>query len=124
MKKRTKLAIGVGAAIAVVGAGGALAAAKLSPQEESKAVVEDAARRLGVEPAELTGALKEALKNRIDEAVETGRLGEERGAMLKQRVDEDSFPLFSGPGFGPRGHGHQFHGFGGRGHHGPRPGDA
>lgn len=110
MKKRTKLALGLGAAIAVVGAGGALAAAKLSPQEESKAVVEDAARQLGVQPAELTDALKQALKNRIDAGVADGRLSEEQAERMKQRIDEGAFPLFGGPGFGQRGPGHHFHG--------------
>ena len=51
MKNRTKLAAGAGAALAVVGAGGAVAADKLTPKEESKAVVEDAAKQLGVDPA-------------------------------------------------------------------------
>ena len=43
MKKRTKLAASAGAALAVVGAGGALAADRLTPSDESKAVVDDAA---------------------------------------------------------------------------------
>ena len=48
MKKRTKLAVGAGAALAVVGASGAVAADRLTPKEESKAVVDgrgEAARR-------------------------------------------------------------------------------
>lgn len=110
MKKRTKLALGLGAVLAVVGAGGALAAAKLSPAGESKAVVEDAARQLGVQPAELTEALRTALKNRIDAAVAAGRLTEEQGEAMKQRVDDDELPLFGGPGLGHHGRGH--HGLG------------
>jgi hypothetical protein len=106
MKKRTKLAILAGTALAVVGAGGALAAAKLSPQEESKAVVEDAAKQLGVEPAELTAALKQALKNRVDAAVEAGQLTEAQGEQLKQHIDEDDFPALGGALFGHRGPGH------------------
>ena len=39
-----------------------------SPSEESKAVIDDAASQLGVEPSELSDALKQALKNRVDEA--------------------------------------------------------
>jgi hypothetical protein len=109
MKKRTKLALAAGAAVAVVGAGGALAAAKLSPSEESKAVVEDAAAQLGVEPAELTAALKQALKNRVDAAVEAGRLTESQGTELKQRIEEDEFPALGGHLFGhQRGPGHHF----------------
>jgi hypothetical protein len=97
MKKRTKLAAGAGAAIAVVGAGGAIAATKLSPSQESKAVVEDAAKQLGVDPAKLSDALKQALENRIDEAVKDGSLTEEQGEAMKQRIEADDFPLFGGP---------------------------
>ena len=111
MNKRTKLAGAAGAALAVVGAGGALAADKLTPGDESKAVVEDAAKQLGIDPAKLNDALKQALENRIDEAVKAGRLTEEQGKAMKQRIEANDFPLFLGPGpaFGFRGFGH--HGF-------------
>jgi hypothetical protein len=111
MNKRTKLAAGAGAALAVVGAGGALAADKLTPAEESKAVVDDAAKQLGVDPAKLNDALKQALENRIDQAVASGRLTKEQAKAMKQRIENDDFPLFPvpGPAFGPRGFGH--HGF-------------
>ena len=108
MKKRTKLAGAAGAALAVVGAGGAIAADRLTPTEESKAVVEDAAKQLGVDPAKLNDALKQALENRIDEAVEAGRLSEAQGKAMKERIDADDFPLFPGPAFGHRGFGHPF----------------
>lgn len=97
MKKRTKLAAGAGAAFAVVGAGGAIAATKLSPSDESKAVVEDAAKQLGVDPAKLSDALKQALESRIDRAVEDGKLTKEQGEAMKKRVEADDFPLFAGP---------------------------
>lgn len=107
MKKRTKLAAGAGAALAVVGAGGAVAATKLSPAEESKAVVEDAAKQLGVDPAKLNAALKQALENRIDEAVRAGRLTAQQGQAIKARIEAGDFPLFAGPGFGHRGFSHR-----------------
>ncbi len=108
MKKRTKLAAGAGAALAVVGASGAVAADRLTPKEESKAVVEDAAKQLGVDPAKLTDALQKALENRIDEAVKAGWLTEAQGNEMKQRIENDDFPLFGGPGFaGPRGFAHR-----------------
>jgi hypothetical protein len=110
MKKRTKLAAGAGAALAVVGASGAVAADRLTPNDESKGVVEDAAKQLGVDPAKLTEALQKALENRIDEAVKAGRLTEEQGKAMKERIEEGDFPLFGGPGFG--GHrGFALHGF-------------
>jgi hypothetical protein len=109
MKKRTKLAGAAGAALAVVGAGGALAADKLSPNEESKAVVEDAAKQLGIDPDKLNDALKQALENRIDQAVDAGRLTEAQGKAMKQRLESNDLPLFLGPGpaFGLRGFGHR-----------------
>ena len=110
MKKRTKLAAGAGAALAVVGAGGAVAATTLSPSEESKAVVEDAAKQLGVDPAKLSDALKQALENRIDQAVEDGRLTEEQAEAMKERVEADDFPLVPGPALGHH-RGFGLHGF-------------
>jgi hypothetical protein len=103
MKKRTKIAMGAGAALAVVGAGGAMAAGQLSPSTESKAVVEDAAEQLGVAPAELSDALKQALANRLDEAVKAGTLTEAQAEAMKQRLESNDFPLFGGPALGHRG---------------------
>jgi polyhydroxyalkanoate synthesis regulator phasin len=95
------------AALAVLAGGGAAIAATgvLSPKEESDAVLADAAEQLGVEPSELTEALKEALKNRVDAAVEDGRLTEAEGAEMKERIDSGEVPLF---GLGPRLHGPHF----------------
>jgi hypothetical protein len=108
MQKRTKLAVGAGAALAVVGASGAVAADRLTPKEESKVVVADAAKQLGVDPAKLTDALRKALENRIDEAVKAGWLTEAQGRTMKQRIESGDFPLFGGAGFaGPRGFAHR-----------------
>lgn len=104
----SKIAIGGAALVATVGAGGAIAATQLNPKQESQAVVNDAAEQLGVEPSELTAALKEALANRVDAAVEAGRLTEEQGAELKERIEAGDVPLVGvgGPGFGHRMHYH------------------
>jgi hypothetical protein len=116
MTRRRKLAIAGGAGVLVLavtglGAAGAIAAAKVfSPGEESKAVIDDAAAQLGIEPSELSDALKQALENRIDEAVDEGRLTDEQAERLKERLNESEYPrLF---GLGP----HRLHGFGGFGH--------
>ena len=113
MNRSTKIKIAAGAvaAFAVVGGGAAVAATQAwSPQEESRAVIDDAAGQLGIEPSELSDALKEALKNRVDQAVEDGRLTEEQADALKERIDSGDAPLifggFGGPGFG---HGHFGH---------------
>ena len=99
MKKRSKIAAGAGAALAVVGAGAAVAADRLTPKAESQEIVNDAARQLGVDPAKLSAALEQALKNRIDAAVKDGRLSKEQGEAMKRRITSAPFPLFIGPGF-------------------------
>jgi polyhydroxyalkanoate synthesis regulator phasin len=119
MTRRRKITFGAGAAAIVVlgiglGAAGAVAASRMhSPSDESKAVIDDAASQLGVQPEALSDALKRALKNRVDEAVEAGRLTEEQAKELKARIDSDEYPLLFGPGrghlpgfghFGPLGH--------------------
>jgi uncharacterized protein YidB (DUF937 family) len=107
----TFLAGGAAVALLLVGAAGAIAASRiLSPSDDSKAVIDDAAAQLGVKPEELSDALKQALKNRIDAAVDAGTLTEEQGKQLKQRIDSDEYPLLFGHfgrGFGP-GFGHHF----------------
>jgi AraC-like DNA-binding protein/outer membrane murein-binding lipoprotein Lpp len=102
------------AAVAVAGA--AIGATKaLTPKQESQAVLDDAARQLGVQPNELSNALKQALKNRVEAAVEDGRLTKEEAARIKKRIDANEIPFFGlGPGF-HRGPGPGFH----REHHSP-----
>jgi polyhydroxyalkanoate synthesis regulator phasin len=98
--KRTIVA-GAVAALAIAGGGAAFAATQGDgdPRAESQAIVSDAAKELGIEPAKLTAALKQAFANRIDAAVADGRLTKEQGDELKQRIQDGDFPLF-GPGFG------------------------
>jgi polyhydroxyalkanoate synthesis regulator phasin len=109
-----KIAVGAVVLVAVSGAGAAVAATQLrSPQEESRAIVNDAAGQLGVTPAQLTNALKTAQKNRVDAAVKAGQLTKEQGDALKARINESSVPLL-GPGGGGFRHGHHR---GGGGHH-------
>jgi hypothetical protein len=103
MARRYRLAITVVAALSVLVAGAAVAATRaLSPQQESQAVIDDAAKQLGVQPDELSDALKQALKNRVDDAVEDGRLPKEQAQRIKERIDAVDAPLFGlgpGPGF-------------------------
>jgi polyhydroxyalkanoate synthesis regulator phasin len=105
MAMRRKVLAGAAAALAVGGAGAGVAATKLaanSPSEESKAIVNDAAKSLGVEPSKLSAALKKAFEDRIDAAVADGRLTKEQGAELKQRIESGELPLLGGPAFGFR----------------------
>jgi polyhydroxyalkanoate synthesis regulator phasin len=99
---KRKLVAAVVVVVAVAGAGGAIAASKLgSPRQENEAILNDAARQLGVEPSALSDALKQALKNRVDAAVAAGRVTQQEGNELKERIDSDEFPLFFGLHRGP-----------------------
>jgi len=72
---KRKVVAGTVAALAVGGAGAGLAATQLrsSPSEESQAIVNDAAKQLGVQPDQLSSALKKAMENQIDAAVAAGQ---------------------------------------------------
>ena len=95
---------------AALGAAGAVAASRaLTADDERRALLDDAADRLGVEPSELEDALLEALKARVDAAVDDGRLSEEQGAELKKRIDSGELPLLRGPGKPGPGLGHFGH---------------
>ena len=101
---KIKLGAGVAAVAALAGGGAAVAADKLGSSDDSQAVVNDAAKQLGVTPSALMAALKKALENRIDAAVAAGRLTPEQGQELKQRIESGDLPLFFGPRGGPHEH--------------------
>jgi hypothetical protein len=110
--KRKVVAAGV-AALAVGGTGAGIAATKLasSPSAENNAIVDAAAKNLGVEPSKLSAAIKKALEDRVDAAVADGRLTKHQGAELKQRIESGDVPFFAGPGLGHPGFGFR-HAFG------------
>src|SRR5580765_8533422 len=108
MNAKRKIVIGAAAGLLLVGAGGAFAAGRLSsPKADSQAVIDDAAKQLGIEPAKLSAALTTALQNRVDAAVAEGRLTKAQGDALKARIASGDVPLLfgggphrGGPGFG------------------------
>jgi hypothetical protein len=96
MKKKS-LVLGIAGALAVAGGTAGIAATQRnSPDEERQAIINDAAKQLGVTPTALTNALKTALKNRVDAAVAAGRLTKTQGDELKARIDAGDAPLFFG----------------------------
>jgi hypothetical protein len=98
--RRKIVATGV-AALAVAGGGAAVAATGFgTPQEQSKAIIDDAAEQLGVDSTELSDALKKAFENRIDAAVAAGRMTKAEGDALKAQIEAQEYPLLGGPGFG------------------------
>jgi hypothetical protein len=105
-KLKLKVGAGVAAAAAVAGGGAAIAADRFGSSSDSQAVVNDAAKQLGVTPSALSSALKKALENRIDAAVAAGELTKAQGDELKQRIESGALPLF----FGPRGGLHEHFG--------------
>jgi len=96
---KIKLAAAAVAALLVAVALGATAAVGaprvLSSSDDGQTVIDDAAAELGVEPSALEGALRTALKNRVDDAVEAGILTEEGGCGAEGagRFRPDAAPL-------------------------------
>jgi hypothetical protein len=102
---RWKLAAATVAGVAVIAAGGAVAAGQLSPTERSEAVVADAAQQLGVKESALTDALKQAYENQVDADVASGAITQAQGDALKAKIEAGDFPLVGGfgPGMGRHG---------------------
>ena len=107
---KKKLATGAVAVAALAGGGAAIAASGVGSSEDEQAVIDAAAKKLGVKPEALESALEDALAARIDAAVAAGRLTKEQGAELKERLKEGTLPLFGGRGPGHHGPGFGFHG--------------
>jgi hypothetical protein len=103
LNRKTKIVVGAAALLSAVGAGAAVAASLgSSPSSESKAVIDDAAKQLGIPSSKLSDALKQALSDRVDAAVAAGRMTKAEGEALKARIQSNDFPLFGGHdrGFG------------------------
>ena len=106
LNRKTKIVVSAVALLSAAGAGAAVAASQdSSPSSESKAVIDDAAKQLGIPSSKLSDALKKALGDRVDAAVATGRLTKAEGDALKARIQSNDFPLVGGP---HRGSGHGF----------------
>jgi flagellar hook-length control protein FliK len=106
---KIKIAGVTAAAAALIGGGAAIAADRLSPKQESDAIVADAAQQLGVDASKLDAALKKALANRVDAAVAAGQITKAQGDEMKTRIAAGEVPLVGvAHGRGPHGHGHHF----------------
>ena len=107
--RRRRIAV-AGATIAALGlaAGGATYAATGGggPQEDSNALAEALNEREGTSLTgeDIQAALKDVLKERLDEAVANSRLTQEEADRILQRAEDGGFPL--GPGGGARHHMH------------------
>jgi hypothetical protein len=108
LNRKAKIVVGAAAVLAAAGGGVAVAASQNgSPNEESQAVIDDAAKQLGIPSSKLSDALKKALSDRVDAAVAAGRITKAEGDALKQRITANGVPLFGGlrHGFGHVGFG-------------------
>src|SRR4051812_31350385 len=127
MDPRLKRRVAIGVTGLAVAAGGGIAyaaATQTSPEQERKAFLADAANRLNTTPDKLEAALKEAAKARVDAAVADGRLTQDQGDKIKQRIDQGGGVPFLGRGGGPGGPGGPGRAFGpgkGFGPGGPGP---
>lgn len=107
--KAVALVLGALAVGIAIGATGTVAASRaFSSEGERRLRALDVVRALDVERAGALDALRKAWKERIDDAVEEGRLTEEQGEALKERIDSRALlPALARLGhrsFGLRGH--------------------
>jgi hypothetical protein len=106
---KMKVAGATAAVAALVGGGAAIAADRLTPKQESDAIVADAAKQLGVDASKLNAALKKALDNRVDAAVAAGQITKSQGDEMKARIAAGDVPLVGvGPGRGLHREGRHF----------------
>jgi hypothetical protein len=100
-RKRTAA---IGAAVALAVAGGGVAYAATTGNDQRDALLRDAAQRLNVSPGELRSALEGAFGDQLDQAVKDGRLTQQQADRIKQAVRDHGLPL-GGPLGGPGGPG-------------------
>ena len=109
MRKPSKRAAIIGAAVAVAAGGavgGALAASgTFDPAAERQAFLNDAAGRLGTTSTKLDAALKAAAIDRVDAALAAGRITKTQADAMKAAINSGKLPLGAGPGPGLRDHG-------------------
>ena len=107
MRRRQIAVIATAGALAVTGAGVAVATSGGDDAKQREdAVLSDAAKRLGVEPSKLRDALAAAEDAQIDAAVKAGKLTQEQADAIKQWRKDSGLVL--GPGVARPGH----HGWG------------
>jgi hypothetical protein len=94
---KRKLAFGATALAAAAFAGGAYAATQESATNARQAFLNDVAKRLNVQPQQLTAAMNAALDDQLKAAVAAGKLTQAQADAIKQRSKRD--------GVGPLGEG-------------------
>ncbi len=113
MRARRIAALALTGALLAGGAGAAIAAVtKDDGKKAEDAVLNDAAKRLNVEPGQLRDALSAAENAQLDQAVKDGKLTQKQADAIKARRAQSGRVLGGGPGLrgshGGRGFGHGF----------------
>jgi hypothetical protein len=98
MKK--KIAIGA-AGLAALGGAGAAYGVTHGGGNERQAFLNDLAGRLKVTPQQLSNALKGAFEDRIQAAVQAGRITQAQADAIKKKVEQGGAPPVFGFGQGP-----------------------
>jgi polyhydroxyalkanoate synthesis regulator phasin len=104
--------VALAAAVACLGLTGGAAYAAVHSTEDSarQAVLNDAAKRLGVTPSALSNALQQAQIDQINKLVAEGNLTKAQGqAIIAHIKSGHAGPPAFGFGFGFRAHNHAFH---------------
>jgi hypothetical protein len=125
MSRRRIAVIAVSGALLAGGAGVAIAAvSKDDDNKAEQAVLDDAAKRLGVTADKLRDALSAAQDAQVDQAVTDGKLTQKQADAIKARRKQSGHVLGGGPLGGPGPGGPGMHRFGGPGGPGGRGGSA
>jgi AraC-like DNA-binding protein len=93
---RHKLLIGA-TTLAVATGGGVAYAATQAAGTSRQAFINDVAKRLHVQPTQLTDALKAALLDRLAAEVKAGRITQAQADRIEKRIDSGKLPLFFAP---------------------------
>lgn len=112
-KLRRRAAIGVVGLAALGGGGAAIAASSgtsTSPQAQTSAIAADAAEQLGVTPAALTAAIKQAMVDQIEAQVTAGTITKAQATAMEARLAKANAPLFALGGGGKGDHRRGGHG--------------
>lgn len=101
MNKKTKIILGSfgAAALAVIGAGGAIAATQTN--STANTFLERVAQVAGVDPETLKSSFKQVSTEKIEEKLQNGEITEEQAARMKEGLENGNY----GFGFGGGRHG-------------------
>ncbi len=101
--KSSKVVAGAVAALALAGAGAALATTELSsPSARDNAIISNAAGQLGVAPSALANALTKAIDDELSSEVSAGQLSQAQANAIESRLSAGTAPIFGGFGGGGR----------------------